>query len=122
MVIVKQLIAEEVAGIMRIPADRLDINRSLYDMGMDSLMGVELVVGIEKRIGISMPVMALTQGPTIERIAATLSRQLTGTGPEQEDGDEAELRSIVLSTASQHAEDPGEEGVAAIIREMQKHS
>jgi phthiocerol/phenolphthiocerol synthesis type-I polyketide synthase C len=120
--IVKQLIAEEVAAIMRIPADRLDTNRSLYDMGMDSLMGVELVVGFERRLGISMPVMALSQGPTIERLAATLSRQLMGTGPEQEDSDEAELRSIVLTTASQHAEDVSEEGVAAVVREMQKHS
>ena len=120
--IVKQLIAEEVGVIMRIPADRLDSNQSLYDLGMDSLMGVELVVGLEKRLGISMPVMALSQGPTIDRIAATLTRQLRGTETEQEDGDEAELRNIVLSTASQHAEDASDEDVDAIVREMQKLS
>ena len=120
--IVKQLIAEEVALIMRIPADRLDTNRSLFDMGMDSLMGAELVVGLEKRVGISMPAMAMSQGPTIERIAATLSRQLTGTGPEQEGGDEAELPGIASSIASQHAVDFSEEVVAAIAQGMQKHS
>jgi len=51
-VIIQGLIAEELAQILRMPKDRIDIQRSLYDLGMDSLMGVELVLGIEKRFGV----------------------------------------------------------------------
>jgi phthiocerol/phenolphthiocerol synthesis type-I polyketide synthase C len=38
-------------------------------MGLDSLMGVELVLALEARFGIRLPVMALSQSPTISKLA-----------------------------------------------------
>jgi phthiocerol/phenolphthiocerol synthesis type-I polyketide synthase C len=47
--------------------DKIDPKRSLYDMGLDSLMGVELMIALEARFGIRLPVMALSQSPTISQ-------------------------------------------------------
>jgi len=46
------LLKAEVAEILRMAPDKIDPDRSVYDLGLDSLMGVELVLAIESRFGI----------------------------------------------------------------------
>ncbi len=100
--IVATLLTSEVAQILQIPADRIDRSRSLYDLGMDSLMGMELVLGIEKRFGVALPVMALNEGPSILRIAERLTSSLAQ--PSTDQGHDANLKDMVSSLAAQHAE------------------
>lgn len=70
------LLKREVAQILRISPERLDENRSMYDQGMDSLMGMELVSAVEDRFGVNLPIMALSEGPTISRLVERIIRQL----------------------------------------------
>ncbi len=114
--IVAGLLASEVAQILQIPAERIDRSRSLYDLGMDSLMGMELVLGIEKRFGIALPVMALNEGPSIQRIAERLVAGLSGA----ETGEDAQLMDMVTSLAAQHAQDMSSEQVADTISELRQ--
>jgi NADPH:quinone reductase-like Zn-dependent oxidoreductase/short-subunit dehydrogenase/acyl carrier protein len=116
--IIRDLLLEEVAAILRLPKERIDTERSLYDLGMDSLMGVELVLGIEKRFGISLPVMALTEGPTIQRISERLVTSLlhgeTGVGTPPKD----QLADMVSSVAAQHAVEASAEDVAQAVADL----
>jgi len=114
--IVSSLLANEVAQILQIPTERIDRSRSLYDLGMDSLMGMELVLGIEKRFGIALPVMALNEGPSIQRIAERLVAGLSGS----ETGEDAQLMDMVTSLAAQHAQDMSSEQVADTISELRQ--
>ncbi len=121
--IVAGLLAGEVAQILQIPAERIDPARSLYDLGMDSLMGVELVLGIEKRFGVNLPVMALNEGPSIERIAERLAASLTGGGSGGEGGqsdDESRLKDLVSGMAAQHAEDMSPDQVAEAVDQVRE--
>jgi hypothetical protein len=43
---------------------------------MDSLMGMELVSIIEDRFTVKLPVMALTDGASVEKVAEKLAQQL----------------------------------------------
>ncbi len=71
-----EILRKEIGEILRIAPDKLDPDRSVYDMGMDSMMGVELVAALEARIGVSLPLMALSEGPTITRLAQRIGQQL----------------------------------------------
>ena len=75
--LVVDLLMDEIEQILRLPREKLDIERSIFDLGMDSLMGMELVLAIEERFGVKLPVMALTEGSNISRIAERITEQLS---------------------------------------------
>jgi len=81
--LVTDLLLDEVEQILRLPRDKMDVEQSIFDLGMDSLMGMELVLAIEERFGVKLPVMALTEGANIQRIAERITDQLSDSGVEQ---------------------------------------
>ena len=83
--LVTDLLKDEIEQILRIQRDKLDIEQSIFDLGMDSLMGMELVLAIEERFAVKLPVMALTEGANIVRIAERITDQLSGPENEQDD-------------------------------------
>lgn len=72
------MLQQEVGSILRLQPDKIAIERSLYDSGLDSLMGVELVAALEGRFGIQIPVMALSEGPTIVKLADRIITHVRG--------------------------------------------
>ena len=74
--LVAGLLIAEVGEILRLPREKLSVDKSVFDLGMDSLMGMELVLAIEERFGVRLPVMALTEGATVGRIAEKITAQL----------------------------------------------
>ncbi|MEE9444156.1 MAG: beta-ketoacyl reductase, partial [Cocleimonas sp.] len=80
--LVVDLLLDEIEQILRLPREKLDIEQSVFDLGMDSLMGMELVLAIEERFGVKLPVMALTEGANIQRIAERITAQLSSSDDE----------------------------------------
>lgn len=74
--LVTEMLLAEVGHILRLPMDKLSADKSVFDLGMDSLMGMELVLAIEERFKVRLPVMALTEGATVSRIAEKIVLQL----------------------------------------------
>lgn len=102
--IVRDLVSQEVAQILCIGIDRIDPVRSLHDLGMDSLMGVELALGLEKRFGIQLPAMMLNEGPTVERVTTRIVEKVMG-GHALDDADgEGRLDELVGILAARHGE------------------
>ncbi len=105
-VIIQSLVVQEVAQILCIGADRIDPARSLHDLGMDSLMAVELALGLEKRFGIQLPAMMLGEGPTVERVTVRIVERILG-GEDHaaaaRGGDHLDAAATLL--AAQHGED-----------------
>lgn len=99
--ILREALAASVAEILRLPMDRLDPTRSLHDLGMDSLMAVELALAVEKRFGVQLPPMAISENPSIARLAERMAATLCGTGEDDADG----TLILVAAMAAQHAED-----------------
>ncbi|MGB0468442.1 MAG: SDR family NAD(P)-dependent oxidoreductase [Pontibacterium sp.] len=60
-----EILTHELSEILMMPTGKISPDKSIYDMGMDSLMGVELMSALEARIGIQVPVMALTETPKL---------------------------------------------------------
>lgn len=113
--VVAEMVRGEVAEILRIAPERIDISRSLYDMGLDSLMGVELVTALETRFSVRMAVMALNEGPTIVRLAERVILLLRGTVRD----DEADVADQFRQVTAAHAADVDAEQAVAFADRFQ---
>ncbi|MBB3230180.1 type I polyketide synthase [Halomonas stenophila] len=83
---VTHLLRAELAGILLIEEDKIDVHRSVYEMGFDSLMGVELMTAIESRLDIQVPVMVLSEASTLDKLAGVLIQKLQqGSEPDGDD-------------------------------------
>jgi len=85
------------------------ITASLFDMGMDSLMAVELAASIERRLGIELSALSLSDGPTLERVVDRIARQLHTDGASTAQDGEGELTERVRAVVARHASEMGAE-------------
>ena len=58
-----------VAGVLRLDPARVDPERKLDTLGLDSLMAIELKSGVETDLGMNLPITRLLDGPTITQLA-----------------------------------------------------
>lgn len=98
--VVAELIAEKVAEVLGMTTDSIDFTRPVADLGLDSLMGMELKLGLEDRIGVDLPPMLLAEGGSVNRIAEKVTAQLRSGGQKATTRE----RTVVDATLRQHAE------------------
>ena len=67
-----EMVKYELSQILRIASDKIDSSKSIYDMGLDSLMGVELAVALEARFGVRLSVMTISENPSIDKLTYRL--------------------------------------------------
>lgn len=79
--LVLDFLREQVSKVTRLPSSRLDPNMRLDQLGIDSLMGVELNTLIRLDSGVEFSVMTLMQGLTIEQLARQLLDKLAAGHP-----------------------------------------
>jgi acyl transferase domain-containing protein/NADPH:quinone reductase-like Zn-dependent oxidoreductase/acyl carrier protein len=80
LALLRTVVAEEAATILRLPGEGIDLLRPLSEMGMDSLMAVELRLALESRLRVDLPLVSLTEGTSVASIAARLAAAIS-TGP-----------------------------------------
>ncbi len=73
-----EMLARQIGAILRIAPEKLDAQRSIFDLGMDSLMGLELRMSIAEEFGIELSPMALSQDVSIRRVAEMLCDEVLG--------------------------------------------
>jgi acyl carrier protein len=115
--LVLQHLCREVAGILRLPADKLNPSQSVFDLGMDSLMAVELGLALERRFGIRVPPMLLNENPSIERIA---ERLLATLAPQAEAQPADPTQQLVQGLLAQHAEHHAEATAAELAEQVRE--
>lgn len=99
-----------IAHILQVPEKAVVPGRAVADLGIDSLMGVELGLTLQESLGDDVPVSLISDALSIEEIAARIVRHLHGTG----DGspavatDEMRLAIQHLSVAQDHVAAPAE--------------
>ena len=114
MVKVADLLSREVSQILHIPADKLDQQVSVFDLGMDSLMGVELAMAVEKCFNVNMSAMALSEGPSIMRLSERIIQKLMGPEVEAPVSDDS-----VKRLAAVHNEDISESDLEELSNKVQ---
>ncbi len=67
---------EVLAKTLRMAKDSVPVNRRLNEMGVDSLMVLELGLGVKERIGVSFSAMELLKGPNLQQMATMAADKL----------------------------------------------
>lgn len=74
--LVKQYVAQLISRILGIPEDRLDDERPLTELGLDSLMGVELINKLENEVDVRIPNSELMKNPAALQLTEIVMREL----------------------------------------------
>jgi acyl carrier protein len=81
---VTEILAGEVSRILKLPAKEIGPQRSLAELGMDSLMGIELRLGVERRFGIELPLPSISDSTTLASIADAIVARIQDVEPTAE--------------------------------------
>ena len=69
------------AGVLRCPAERLDVQQSLSDFGLDSLMAIDLRNRVRAAFDVDLPVVKFMEGLSITGLAELVDQRLGETRP-----------------------------------------
>jgi len=79
--VIAQAVREVVGSVLRVKPDALRNDQPLTDLGLDSLMGVEIENSLEAAIGVALPPTSLMRARTIGQIAALMAGHVGGAAP-----------------------------------------
>ena len=68
----------QVAHVLRIAEDKVELDTPLTSLGLDSLMGLELRNRVEALLGIKMPATLLWTYPTLTALSGELAKSIAG--------------------------------------------
>ena len=109
-------VRDDVAKVVKLPARRVDADRPLRALGLDSLMALELRNRLERTFGIALSATVVWNYPTIRDITPFLAGKL-GIPLTDEDGPEAQedhAGQTPPGSAAGAEEDPGDTGELSV--------
>ncbi len=116
-VIIAGLVQNEVAQMFSMNPERIDRNRALHDLGMDSLMAVELATSLEQRLGMRLTAALLNEAPTVNGLSQHITRMALGHGEtDTPTTDLSETTKLAQSLAKQHGETLSAEDLKSYIQ------
>ena len=74
--IIGQAVRDAVGSVLRVKPDTLRDDQPLTDLGLDSLMGVEIENSIEGSLGVALPQASLIRARTIGQIVALIAEHM----------------------------------------------
>ncbi|MFC5554989.1 type I polyketide synthase [Methylobacterium iners] len=92
---VSDAIVEDIARILRLPKDDISRVRQLSEIGLDSLMGVELGASLQERFALDAPPSGISSGLTVNELTETLIQSISAPVDE--------AAAAVMSLAQRHA-------------------
>ena len=81
--IIGQAVRDAVGSVLRVKPETLRDDQPLTDLGLDSLMGVEIENSIEGSLGVALPPASLIRARTIGQIVALIAEHM---GAKRADG------------------------------------
>ncbi|GAX60235.1 polyketide synthase/nonribosomal peptide synthetase [Candidatus Scalindua japonica] len=78
---ISMFLLKTISGIMNIDMDRIDPDADLHDLGIDSILGMQIVQEIESYYGLKLYPRELLEYNTIEKLTSYLEKELTQLQP-----------------------------------------
>jgi acyl transferase domain-containing protein/acyl-CoA synthetase (AMP-forming)/AMP-acid ligase II len=76
--IIESQLREQAASVLRLAASALDVEQPLNNVGIDSLMAIELKNRIEADLGVAVPMVKFLEGPSVRELAGFVFEQMIG--------------------------------------------
>ncbi|HEY9344071.1 MAG TPA: acyl carrier protein, partial [Inquilinus sp.] len=112
--IVTETMLAEIGRILRMPPADIDGDRPFAELGMDSLMGLELDAAMQSRYGIDLPFLSIGAGLTLNELGTRIVAKLRGTPAA---GAEAQPPAEAAQLIAKHVETELEADAAVLVRE-----
>jgi acyl carrier protein len=74
--ILEAQLREQAARVLRLSATALDVEQPLNNVGIDSLMAIELKNRIEADLGVTIPMVKFLEGPSVRVLSRYVAEQL----------------------------------------------
>ncbi len=102
---VAEMLCIEIGRILRIPAAQIDRAKPLSDIGVDSLMGVELRLAAEERLGVEIPLMSIGGAGSLNDLAGRIVKHVREKSTEVMTPELATLAQLHSDTDNVNTED-----------------
>jgi acyl carrier protein len=76
LALLREALSVELGRILRLPPAAVPADAPLGGLGLDSLGGMELRLGLEQRLGLPVPLSAVTDTLTVDSLARRLAEAL----------------------------------------------
>jgi acyl transferase domain-containing protein/acyl-CoA synthetase (AMP-forming)/AMP-acid ligase II/acyl carrier protein len=76
--VIEGQLLEQAARVLRLAAAALDVEQPLNNVGIDSLMAIELKNRIEADLGVAVPMVKFLEGPSVRDLAGFVCEQMRG--------------------------------------------
>jgi acyl carrier protein len=115
------VVIEELARVLRLSPKEVDRHRPLADIGMDSLMMLELRNTVESSLGIELPMMSLSSGITPTDVARRIAPLVIGAQEQNVPGSIVALSTSHFAAEAEAAEPEEQQAaVAAVLGKMRE--
>ena len=115
----------EIGRILRMPPSEIDADRPFAELGMDSLMGLELDAAMQNRYGIDLPFLSIGAGLSLNDLGAKIVARLRGAEPgagrEPGIGREEAPETGEAQLLARHVAIDLDEGSAELMRDAMRH-
>jgi len=98
----QRMVEEYLAGILGFRMDRIDVTQPLDQIGLDSLMAIELKNRVEVDLGVNLTMAHFLQMPSLQGLASSVLSELPAA---EEAGDDAKLLADMLAKVEQMSEE-----------------
>lgn len=118
-------VEDELRAVLRLTTGTLDSERGFFELGMDSLMSVELKARLEKRFGTRLPATLTFNYPTVAAVADFIADRVMTLAEQHTAADNGRpaaaaqpvAEAAKAAVASADADEETEESVAAMLEE-----
>jgi acyl carrier protein len=100
--VIFQLVAAEIAKILRIPASEISPLKVIREVGLDSLMAMELGMSFRQKTGFEIPLSSVTQSTTVGDVSHKLYLKITQHADTGEAPEKAADVTVVDQLAMRH--------------------
>ncbi|WP_455272969.1 SDR family NAD(P)-dependent oxidoreductase [Rhizobium herbae] len=100
--ILYDLVASEIAAILRVSKDTISRNKILKEIGLDSLMAVELGISFQQNTGFDMPLSGVADNTTVGDVARKLYDKVSKRDHGSDEDSEPADNKIVNELAQRH--------------------
>ena len=76
--LMQSFIAAQIAGVFGVAESQIERDTPLTQMGLDSLMALELKNRVEKEAGIALPMNEILNGPSLTQLASVVLKHIDG--------------------------------------------
>ncbi|QQC67569.1 type I polyketide synthase [Paraburkholderia ginsengisoli] len=109
--LVEETLQAQIARILHMSPEKIETSRSILDMGMDSLMGMELGMAVEESFQVKLSIMTMAEGATVHSLAQRIVESIQ---TQDEAAEPNGMAAQVAAVAAQHALDVGMHALADV--------